>query len=135
MADAIGEKFDESAQQQSSERFREECAKLSETAELKDERISLRCLALIIGIHRYYDSHYRMYCRFTHASLRALIGNLDDVATDEDSVTMVLCLFSAIKSIVAIGGAAPNFDALHNRRDALLKEKMEKDGRHGGHGG
>jgi hypothetical protein len=130
LADAIGEKFDESEQQKSMERFKQECAKLSTSADLKDERISLRCLALIIGIQRYYDSHYRMYCRFTHASLRALIGNLDDVATDEDNVTMVLCVLSAIKSVVAIGGAAPNFGALHDRREALLNEKMRKDGEH-----
>ena len=127
VADQIGEKFDESGYRKGMERFKEECAKLSSSADLKDEKISLRCLALIIGIQNYYDSHYRMYCRFTHASMRALIGNLDDAATKEDNVTMVWCVLIAIKSIVSIGGAAPNFDSLLKRREALLAENMKRD--------
>ena len=126
IAERQGQTFDESAPQQGLARFRQECAKSSSNPDLKDERISLRCLALIIGMHGYYDTFYRMYCRFTHASLRALIDGLDEVATDEDNVTMALCVFSAIKSLVSIGALAPNLDFLHQRREALLAEKIKQ---------
>ena len=127
-ADHMGKKFDETSHQKKMEKFKRECAKLSPSADLKDKEISLRSLAAIAGIHPYfYDWFYRMYCRFTHGSLRALTGFLDDATTDQDNVIMGFCIFSAIDSIVAIGGAAPNRDVLYQRWEELFSNSMIKE--------
>jgi hypothetical protein len=45
---------------------------------LTEEELSLRRAAECAGIEGYYDSHYRLYCRFTHAAFRASTGDLSE---------------------------------------------------------
>src|SRR5258708_363601 len=43
---------------------------------LIEEELSLRLASELAGLDGYYDSHYRLYCRFTHAALCASAGAL-----------------------------------------------------------
>ena len=81
---------------------------------LVEKELSLRGASEFAGVEGYYDSHYRLYCRFTHAAFRATTGNLKDFYR-EDNRTMTLCAFGAVEALVSIGATAPNFAALKER--------------------
>jgi|APCry1669190288_1035285.scaffolds.fasta_scaffold25485_1 hypothetical protein len=82
--------------------------------QLKEEELSLLDAAKEAGLHRYYDSHYRLYCRFTHASFRASTGGLDDLRA-EDNRTMSLCAFAMTDALKDIGATAPHLAELKER--------------------
>jgi hypothetical protein len=75
--------------------------------QLKQQILSLADAARIAGLIDYYDTHYRMYCKYTHAALRATGGYLDDLSDPEDTRTMVNCTFSALLATAEIHGSAP----------------------------
>lgn len=91
-------------------------------AALKRQRVSLADAARIAGLMDYYDTHYRMYCKYTHAALRATGGYLDTLSDPEDTRTMVNCTFSALVATADIGGSAPQLNALRARVDHLSKQ-------------
>jgi len=73
--------------------------------------IDLRSLADKAKAGKYYDSHYRLYCQYTHAALRATTGGLEDFDA-EDARSICLPLIVAIQAIIKVGGASPNGAAL-----------------------
>jgi hypothetical protein len=87
---------------------------------LLEEEISLRRTAECAGIAKYYDTHYRLYCRFTHAAFRATTGNLNEFDR-EDNRTMALCALSALDAVSSIGGQTPNLKSLRERLDTIDK--------------
>lgn len=46
----------------------------------------------------FYDSHYRLYCKFTHAAFEASVGELNDL-TPADTRTMLLCTNYALEVV------------------------------------
>jgi hypothetical protein len=85
---------------------------------LIEEEISLRRAAECAGLQRYYDSHYRLYCKYTHAAFRATTGNLSEF-NQEDTRTMALCAFSALETVSSIDATTPNIASLRERLDTL----------------
>jgi hypothetical protein len=85
---------------------------------LTEEDISLRATAEHAGIERYYDSHYRLYCRFTHAAFRATTGNLNEFDR-EDNRTMALCALSALEALSSIAAPTPNMEQLREQLGGL----------------
>jgi hypothetical protein len=85
-----------------------------------EEELSLRRAAECAGIEleRYYDSAYRLYCRYTHAALRATSGSLNKFDR-HDNRTMTLCALGAIDALVSIGAPAPNIESLRERFGCL----------------
>lgn len=81
---------------------------------LTEEELSLRGAAEYAGLEGYYDSHYRLYCRFTHVALRASIGGLS-VFDVEDNRTMTVCALAAVEALVTLGATAPNLASLKHR--------------------
>ena len=81
---------------------------------LSEETLSLWSAAESAGLDGYYDSHYRLYCRFTHAAFRASTGDLNDFE-DEDNRTMTLCAFAAVDFLTSVGAPAPNLPELKRR--------------------
>jgi hypothetical protein len=81
---------------------------------LAKEKLSLRAVAEFAGIEGYYDSHYRLYCRFTHAAFRATTGGLGDFER-ENNRTMTLCALAGLEALVSVGAPAPNLSALKER--------------------
>jgi hypothetical protein len=87
---------------------------------LTEEDLSLRGAAKCAGIERYYDSHYRLYCRYTHAAFRATTGNLNEFDR-EDTRTMTLCAFSALNALSSIGAPTPRLESLTDQLSSLQK--------------
>ncbi len=85
---------------------------------LVEEELSLRGAAECAGIERYYDSHYRLYCRFTHAAFRATTGSLNEFDR-EDNRTMVLCALSGLEALLSVGVLAPTIESLRQRLNRL----------------
>ena len=87
---------------------------------LIEEDISLRATAEHAEIERYYDTHYRLYCRFTHAAFRATTGNLNEFDR-EDNRTMALCALSALEALSSIGAPTQNMEQLREHVGNLEK--------------
>jgi hypothetical protein len=85
---------------------------------LVEEKVSLRDAAECAGIDRYYDTHYRLYCRFTHAAFRATTGSLNEFDR-EDNRTMTLCALGGVEALVSIGAPASNIGSLRKRLASL----------------
>jgi hypothetical protein len=81
---------------------------------LTEQELSLWRAAECAGIEGYYNSHYRLYCRFTHAAFRASTGELNKFEP-EDNRTMTLCTLAAVDALVSLGAPAPNLTALKER--------------------
>ena len=88
------------------------------THKLLEQKLSLRDAAVVAGIGDYYDSHYRLYCQFTHAAFRAVTHDLDDLDT-HDNQTMTLCALVGLEAAISVGAVAPNVDELRKRRKEL----------------
>jgi hypothetical protein len=82
--------------------------------ELIEKELSLRAAAESSGIEGYYDSHYRLYCRFTHAAFRATTGDLAEFER-EDNRTMTMSAMAAIDALITLGATAPHFQSLKKR--------------------
>jgi hypothetical protein len=87
---------------------------------LVEEKLSLRRAAECAGtgLERYYDSAYRLYCRYTHAAFRATSGSLNKLDR-HDNHTMTLCALGGVEALAAIGGPAPNVELLRERLGRL----------------
>ncbi len=85
------------------------------------KKLTLRCAAENAGIDSYYDSHYRLFCLFTHGAFRATTGDLEDFEP-EDNRTMALCAFAILDCLVSLG-AAPTRMTSFKRRISQLNPK------------
>jgi uncharacterized protein DUF5677 len=88
---------------------------------LEEKELDLRATAKKVNkiLEDYYDSHYLMYCAYTHAAISALTGSLNELTDHEDSATMVFCVFSALDAVATIGAATPNLESLREYRNKL----------------
>jgi|ERR1039457_295378 hypothetical protein len=88
---------------------------------LEEKELNLRDTAKEVGaiMEDYYDSHYLMYCAYTHAALRAMTGSLNELTDPEDSATMSLCALSGLDVVASIGAATSNLESLRERRNQL----------------
>jgi len=110
-----GATFDEDTHSKRFEKFKAKLSKQLPNVALEDNDISLREIAEVAGFARYYDSHYRMYCRYTHGALRAIGGFLTNLTDPEDNRVMGFCTFSAVNALAKIGAEAPNLQSLLQR--------------------
>jgi Family of unknown function (DUF5677) len=83
---------------------------------ISETTLSLEEAAIKAGMSGYYDTFYRMYCRYQHVALRAIGQSLDELTDAEDNRAVALCTFAALEALVALGADAPSdFDSLRNR--------------------
>ena len=92
---------------------------------LTDSSIGLRSLAVKAKVDPYYDSHYRLYCQFTHAALRASTDDLDGFS-GEDERTIAATLIVAIEAVLECGGDCDGFAKIRNR--FLAQNKIGEQG-------
>lgn len=116
--------YDDLAEQKAWDEAKKSLTVQFHPAPLDERGIDLRALATKIDtvnsvMENYYDSHYLMYCSYTHAALSSLTGLHNELSDPEDSITMVLCVFCALDAIVPLGATAPHLDALRQRRAGL----------------
>jgi hypothetical protein len=86
---------------------------------LDETKISSFEVAAKAGLGPYYDSHYRTYCKYEHAALRAIGGSLNDLTDSEDTRTMAMCVFATLNCVAAIGAEALNLQTLRDRLNTL----------------
>ncbi len=93
---------------------------------LVEKGLSVPLAANAAGLSGYYDTHYRLYCKFTHAALAAMMGALDEFHT-EDNRTMALCVQGALEEVTEMGGAIPNKERLMTRLNELVVSGDQTD--------
>lgn len=81
---------------------------------MSEKSLKLREAATHASVESYYDSHYRLYCHFTHGAFRATAGDLNNLES-EDVDTMIICAFAALDALNSIGASCPNFSSLERR--------------------
>ena len=69
--------------------FKDRCITQFGADTVKDIPLSSYDAAVEIGAGDYYDSHYRGYCQYTHGSLEAVSGSLDELIDPEDTPVML----------------------------------------------
>jgi hypothetical protein len=114
-----GTTFDEAAHSKRFKQFEDQLSKQLPNVPLEDKYISVWKIAEAAGMAGYYGSDYRTYCRYTHGALWAIAGFLTDLTDPEDNRAMVLCTWSVLNALTAIGAKAPNLQSLLQR----LKEQ------------
>jgi hypothetical protein len=122
----LGKTFDIKADPPGWDKFEKAFKKAFPKAKLQRVPLALPEAARIAGLLGYYDTHYRMYCKHTHAALRATGGYLDQMSDPEDTRTMVNCTFSALDAVAAIGGSVPKLKSLRARCDKLSRQRQIK---------
>jgi hypothetical protein len=85
---------------------------------LVEEKLWLRDAAVVAGLGPWYDSHYRLYCQFTHAAFRAVVGDLNDLEP-HDNRTMALCLLPALEAAESVNATVPLLEELRMRLSKL----------------
>jgi hypothetical protein len=122
--------YDRAAHEQRWNDFKAKYAEQFPNHHLVDQTITTGQLAAAAGLASYYDTHYRMYCRYTHAAFRAIGGFLDELADPEDNRTMALCTLTAMRALAPLGAEMPNLNSLSERlRD--LHETLMRSGEKG----
>jgi hypothetical protein len=81
---------------------------------LNENKLPLRDAAAIAGMGSFYDTHYRLYCKITHAAFRGMTGNLKAFEV-EDNRTMTLCALVCVEALVGLGAQAPNLVSIRTR--------------------
>lgn len=113
-----GAPFDESAEAQEWERFRQHCISAIERCDVLDKPVTVETLATAAGLQKYYDTHYRTYCMFTHGHLEAVIGNFNPMTDSEDNLVVCLAGIHVIQVLASIG--ATNLLATDPLSDRLI---------------
>src|SRR5205823_1133162 len=82
--------------------------------------LSIAAAAEKIGLASYYDSAYRLYCKFAHGTLAAIIGALDEFEP-EDSPTMAFCSLTGLEEVVSLGAQCPALDEMRQAFFGLIE--------------
>jgi hypothetical protein len=91
-----------------------------------DKRLSIEYLAEKAKLEPFYDSHYRIYSRYTHGALHASTGNLDKATDPEDNRIMAICALVALDNLVSLGAESPNHGDLVERLQGLCPGETGK---------
>jgi Family of unknown function (DUF5677) len=83
------------------------------------DRLSIARVAEKAEMKPYYDSHYRIYSRYTHGALQASAGNIDEVTNPADNPTMAICGLVALDNLISFGAKSANHDTLVERLERV----------------
>jgi hypothetical protein len=114
--------------------FKNLCVSQFGVENIVDTELGLYSAAQIVGLDSYYDTHYRMYSRYTHVGLQAMSGKVDSLSDPEDSRTLVFCTFAALDAIASMDANCPNLDPLRERvanlgtREPEPLRRIQQDG-------
>jgi len=103
------------------ERFNDAFAKEFPTISIPnvDDRLTIEYLAEKAELKPFYDSHYRIYSRYTHGALHASTGNLDEATDPEDNRIIAICALVSLDNLVSLGAKSPTHDRLVQRLSAV----------------
>lgn len=80
-----------------------------------DDRLTIEHLADKAKLKPFYDSHYRIYSRYTHGGVHASTGNIDKATDPADNRTMAICALVALDNLMSLGAKSSNRDRLAQR--------------------
>jgi hypothetical protein len=84
-----------------------------------NDRLTIEHLAEKAGLTPFYNSHYRIYCRYTHGALHASTGNIDKATDRADNQIMAVTALVALDNLISLGAKSLNRDRLAERLDQL----------------
>jgi hypothetical protein len=87
------------------------------------DRLRIQKVAEKAEMKSYYDSHYRIYCQYTHGALQASTGNIDNATDRADNQIMAVCALVALDNLISLGAKSSNRDRLEQR----LKDITPRD--------
>jgi Family of unknown function (DUF5677) len=79
------------------------------------DRLTIERVADKAGMKSYYDSHYRIYSRYTHGALQDSTGNIDEATDRADNQIMAVCALVALNNLISLGAKSTNRDRLAER--------------------
>jgi hypothetical protein len=79
------------------------------------DRLRIEHVANEAGMKPFYDSHYRIYCRYTHGALQASTGNIDEATDPADNQIMGVCALVALDNLFSLGAKSSSRDGLAQR--------------------
>jgi hypothetical protein len=79
------------------------------------DRLTIERVAQKAEMKSYYDSHFRIYSRYTHGALHASTGNLDKATDLADNQIMAVCALVALENLISLGAESLNHDRLIER--------------------
>ena len=80
-----------------------------------DDRLTIEHVADNAGMKPYYDSHYRIYSRYTHGALHGSTGNIDKATDRADNQIIAVCAFVALENLISLGAQSSERDRLEQR--------------------
>ena len=83
------------------------------------DRLTIEQVAMKAEMKSYYDSHYRIYSRYTHGALHASTGNIDKATDRADNKTIAICALVALDNLISLGAKSSNRDRLEKRLRGL----------------
>ena len=82
--------------------------------------------ASAIGMERYYETHYRAYCQYTHGMLGAVSGAFNELTDPEDTRVMLSSAMLALEAVAQMGADCPNMASFCERFNNLMSRKPDK---------
>jgi hypothetical protein len=83
-----------------------------------DDRLTIEHLAEKAGLTPFYNSHYRIYCRYTHGAVHASTGNIDKATDRADNQIMAVSALVALDNLISLGAKSPR-DRLAQRLEDI----------------
>jgi hypothetical protein len=103
------------------EKFEQRVRTFNPSCKIVRERLGLWEAAKVAKMEQHYEISYRLYCKFTHGALGALVGVLDPVTDDSDSRVMTWCVCQALGLLERQTPAKlPDLSAFQERLDRLV---------------
>lgn len=106
-------------------KFSEEYKARFPADEMKPSNLKIVEVARIANLEEYYDSYFRVYCQHSHGSLRAMLGQWDDLK-HEDNVTASFAGLTAINVLIRMGVPVPEPAGLWKRHVEIGDELLAR---------
>jgi Family of unknown function (DUF5677) len=84
-----------------------------------DDKPSIEYLANKAKLKPFYDSHYRIYSRYTHGAVHASTGNIDKATDRADNQIIAVCALVALDNLISLGAKSSNHDRLAQRLSGI----------------
>ena len=106
--------------------FKNRCIAQFGADKLEEIPLSSFDAAAAIGVEAYYDSHYRVYCQYTHGALEAVSGCLDELTDPEDTRVMLHSAMIALDALADMGAECSGIASFRERFNEVIRHRPDK---------
>ncbi len=107
-------------------RFQTQFTKHNPDYPVKLTNIKIRETSEMAGLLPVYDHAYRIYCKYTHSAMRAVLGNLNQGTDLSDTPTIVWCVLFILKQLKQYTPAEIPDLNVFDQRVAILDAELSK---------